>query len=805
MSTLAPDARAQSVVVGSLVMFAIFVISFSSYQAFVVPNQNAQVEFNHYTEVRDDMQELRQAHLATVDDGEPRSPSVQLGTTYNERVLAVNPPNPQGTLRSEEVGEFRLQDAPGLESGANIDTEDVCGTNRPESKAVRYEPSYARLSDAEAGPIVYESTVLYRETGDGDVILDSDQLVIQGSRINLVPLRSELAQSGRSTSFGMSSNGYGVEKRLQSGATPTVVIPTSLSASDWEELLASENVDSVSDHPEGVEVTLGADAWRVRCAVTSDAEAPSVVPPEPESTSLAFGQGGVTDYSAGNTEDTVTVANGLWTNIDKIAEMRLGGSRTTSLSGDDDVNSGEGVVAEFKIEDGTDDDVTFAKVAVSKDSSGQFQDRLVQLSDSPDNNEQTATLTADAAERILDGGQTDVLSVDSYTKTSFDRSDGNFGGYVETIEQMEDATIQTVDIRGRLGVEIVSGQVDLEIDADDRSQSYVYKSTDEIEFEVTAEGEADGQDVDLEIKDSGGQEVDSAKPRADRETLDFDGTKTFTLTWTPDWDDLSSGETYEAVVTSEDDEEVATVTIAQEDNPYFDVEIDGTNSPVDYSDELLVNITVENIGDASGQPQPQVSVADQDGDSQSGDTLAPGESQTFNISYDTSNIDTSNTGELTLTATTDDEQAERTVRVENPDIIRNPDADDLSTNESSTAQNISFELGKDLDAGNDQIRIDVTDTADDVSYDTSDSSWNVVSGDGSVSNVNSNNGRVQSVTYDVEGDDDSGDEITIEADNVNTSAADAGNSYTVEYRVESANDYPEGSNGDTDTTSFSTD
>lgn len=55
-----------------------------------MPNQNAQVEFNRYAEVQDNMQEIRQAHQSAVADGEPRSPALTLGTTTRVEAISTS-------------------------------------------------------------------------------------------------------------------------------------------------------------------------------------------------------------------------------------------------------------------------------------------------------------------------------------------------------------------------------------------------------------------------------------------------------------------------------------------------------------------------------------------------------------------------------------------------------------------------------------------------------------------------------------------------------------------------------------------
>jgi len=55
------DDRGQAIQIGAVLLFGILIISFSSYQAFVVPNQNEQVEFNHNQRVQGQLQDVRNA------------------------------------------------------------------------------------------------------------------------------------------------------------------------------------------------------------------------------------------------------------------------------------------------------------------------------------------------------------------------------------------------------------------------------------------------------------------------------------------------------------------------------------------------------------------------------------------------------------------------------------------------------------------------------------------------------------------------------------------------------------------------
>ena len=110
--TFESDNRAVAPVLGVILLFGIAAIGVSVWQTTVIPSQNADTEFNHYMEVQGDMGDLRQAHLETAASGEPKAPTLKLGVAYTTRVIGVNPPDPSGTIRDEDVGSFSLENAP---------------------------------------------------------------------------------------------------------------------------------------------------------------------------------------------------------------------------------------------------------------------------------------------------------------------------------------------------------------------------------------------------------------------------------------------------------------------------------------------------------------------------------------------------------------------------------------------------------------------------------------------------------------------------------------------------------------------
>ena len=809
---LESDNRAVAPVLGVALLFGITAIGLSLWQTTVVPDQNAEVEFNHYGEIEGDMQELRQAHLQAVTTGQQQSPVLQLGVTYNTRVIGVNPPNPQGTLRTEELGNIKLDDTPDRASNAVVTTQNVCGVSQPRTDAIRYDPSYVRLSETEAPQLVYENTVLYKETESGEVLVQGDQALIQGSNINLLPVQSDAVRSGQRTSLSLSSGGYKTVKRLEPDAEPTVTIATNIPASKWEnELLESEidagYVNGVSSTPDGVEISLGQTPgdvpWTIRCAITTDSDAtftPVDLASPPFQQGGGFGRGGISEHTPATDSDTVVLPNGRWIEVDSITELLLGASSTTGVTGNN-LNGGEGVATSFRVADGQGDETVTVKMAVTKGSSGSFQDKVLTMG-SPGNFQDGPALTDRAAERILDGQEIDILDPANYQTETFDTSSGNFGAFIEQIKRMEDATIQTNSIQGRVGMTVRSGEMALELD-DDASQSYIKGDTSEIAFDVTATGETDGREnVDLKISESGSSGLVES-PRSDRETIELDGgSETFTLVWEPDWNNLNSGTTYDILVDGESDEAIGTVQVLQQDNAFVEVELLEYNRTVEYGDDLTATVEATNLGDADKTDAVKLSVAGSDGPQESVD-LAPGESETVTLNYDTGSLDTDTIGEVDIVAKSSNFNSKDTAKanITGTTIIREPFVEDLRAGQERLTHRMGFTLGEDV--GQSTIRINLGDTGDAVSYDLSTASWTVTQGSGSINDVNTDNGETY-VKYQTDSSDaNAGDEIEIEGDYTDTTDADTDSvtKYDVEYELTSTSNYPQ---GETNSTSFDT-
>jgi len=144
----------------------------------------------------------------------------------------------------------------------------------------------------------------------------------------------------------------------------------------------------------------------------------------------------------------------------------------------------------------------------------------------------------------------------------------------------------------------------------------------EVNATITNTGDQSGtQDIDL---DTGGMTRDTTT-----ETIDPGAQRDVTLEWNTAEGD---GGDYTAEVSSEDDTATTEVTVLGE--PYFDVSIDSTNSPVQEGDTLTVDATITNTGDQSDTQEIDLAINGTTKDSESL-SLAATDSQAITLEWNT--------------------------------------------------------------------------------------------------------------------------------------------------------------------------
>lgn len=240
---LASDDRAQVLQIGAILVLGIAVLVFVTYQAVVVPQQNAAVEFQHAQTVTEALNHTRDGVIETARTGAAQPSTLPLGTGYPPRFLAVNPPQAPGRLETLPQGNVTVENTV-LVSGVTV--TDVFGDGREyRTRAVEYRPTYNVYAD---GPVVrYGASVLYQRYGEGPdaaYVVISDQRLVDGSNIYLTTLHGRLNASSPDDVTveprPLSAPATSVTVRSTAPDNLTIRVPTQLPEHHWAELLATE-------------------------------------------------------------------------------------------------------------------------------------------------------------------------------------------------------------------------------------------------------------------------------------------------------------------------------------------------------------------------------------------------------------------------------------------------------------------------------------------------------------------------------------------------------------------------------------
>lgn len=250
---LSDDRRAQAQVLGVAIVFALAMTALTLYQVNVVPEKNADVEFDHTESVAADMATVQDQLRTASATGAPTSAGVQLGLRYPSRTLGVNAPPPSGRIATGPTRTVVVENA--VAEGEAGDYWD--GSTRSfDTRAVTYEPSY---NYRELSPTFRLETGLLARQVDGGTLVEAAPGPVSGSRIDLLTVTGEYRETGQYRSLDLVPAGGAAESRLvtDDGDPIRLTIPTALPAGTWAEALADEpRVTDVVHTGSAVEITL---------------------------------------------------------------------------------------------------------------------------------------------------------------------------------------------------------------------------------------------------------------------------------------------------------------------------------------------------------------------------------------------------------------------------------------------------------------------------------------------------------------------------------------------------------------------
>jgi hypothetical protein len=275
------DERGQPVQIGFILLFGILVLAFSSYQAFVVPQQNAEVEFTHSQTVQDQFDELRNGISNAASNGNDQSVGISLGTRYPSRLIALNPPPAEGSLRTTNPGELEVQ-------GLSDDETDLCAPSASavETRAVQYQPNYNEYQSLES--ITYENTFTARTFQNGERY--SSQSLVQTAggggynEIDLQVLTGSVSESGASLAT-VDLNPSRRYTQEYDSVQPTLIVPSRVSPAMWEDEILAEQSGLVNDvtwnnaSASRVQIEFASGDYAISCAAVGLNSEPAYQPP----------------------------------------------------------------------------------------------------------------------------------------------------------------------------------------------------------------------------------------------------------------------------------------------------------------------------------------------------------------------------------------------------------------------------------------------------------------------------------------------------------------------------------------------
>jgi len=224
---LQDDTRAVAPLLGAILLFGFLVIGLSVYQAQVVPQQNAETEFEHFEDNRNELIELRDDISRAGEFNRARFPTVQLGTSYRTRIIGINGPPPAGLLETSDPYPI------------NITNEDGDLVGQPQTRFIEYRPSYNEIA---IGPTRYEHSVLYLDERDngGGLSIIREQEIVDGEEVTVTALQNSFQETGtrRVTLEVYPTNDFN-QSDIPTEGELKVSIPTRLD-DYWNETLADE-------------------------------------------------------------------------------------------------------------------------------------------------------------------------------------------------------------------------------------------------------------------------------------------------------------------------------------------------------------------------------------------------------------------------------------------------------------------------------------------------------------------------------------------------------------------------------------
>ncbi|PSP87140.1 hypothetical protein BRC87_11990 [Halobacteriales archaeon QS_4_66_20] len=622
---LLSDHRAQAIQIGAVLLFGILILFLSLYQAVVVPDQNEEIEFNHNEDLQQQLTELRSTVILMPGSTSTRAASLDLGVRYPSRAIFVNPGPPSGTLRTVGTENSRVN-----VTITNATAVDDAGETRDfwngtaltfETGAIEYRPGYNLYQGAPR--TVYEHSVLYNAFERENVTQAvAGQTLVEGSRITVIALDGSLTEN-RVDTLSLDVDPISTRTRvvdLNGTAKPvTLRTPTGMSGSEWNETFEDELVAN-GGHVQNVSVSPGGPGGLGLLEVTLEAG---------ERYQLELAKVGVGTGATGTDAEYLTDVAGNGSTLEPGETVQLTVEARDRFNGPE---SGVTVTA-----DPSGGNFTGGGSEKVTDTEGQATYEYEAGSAGTHRINFTIDQGYDPDASHETGSPTNVTMQVTVESPSNDGGGGGGGAYNSSW------ILPSGD-----GIECEDGACVFD---QNRSDS------DELELTMETDPTADDANVEFAVNDT---ETASINSSSTDDRTSADGTASVTLTPLQD----GSINAYTWSGGSGDTLPITFVNVSEE--PFFDVTITGTNSPVREGETLEVDVNVTNRGNAADTQTLNLTDSGFNGTERDtvDVTLAPGASNnSITLEWATSDGD-AGTGDVTVFSENDSDS--RNVRVNEP-------------------------------------------------------------------------------------------------------------------------------------------
>jgi len=229
-------------------------------QAQLVPADISRAELDHSQQVADQLVSLETAVFETSVTGRPQPTTIDLGATYNDRLLFVYPPPRAGTLRTTEPATLHIDNAEAVGDDDSFGNYWNGTTHSYTTRAISYEPAYRELDAAPRYRLEYGVLAAQYDSSSRIEIAANRHPVVDDTAITLTAVDGELTATGVATDSVVPervTDSTTIE--IEAGSDPIRLrLPTTLSAEMWRETIldGQSTVKSVAVAGDVVTITL---------------------------------------------------------------------------------------------------------------------------------------------------------------------------------------------------------------------------------------------------------------------------------------------------------------------------------------------------------------------------------------------------------------------------------------------------------------------------------------------------------------------------------------------------------------------